>query len=107
MYPSADQIGYEIAPILDGNPLDSRPDLEQLASELRRGPAAERRHVDLVWIGFGIGDELGNGFCRKRWIEHDDTSQTADAGDRHDIPSEIQAKFFKQRSVDRVRPRCQ
>src|SRR5262245_21952643 len=107
MYPSADQIGYEIAPILDGNPLDSRFDLEQFASELRRGPAAEGGHVDLVWIGFGIGDELGNGFCRKRWINHDDTGQTTDAGDWRNVPSEIKTQFFKQRSVDRVRPRRQ
>ena len=35
-------------------------------------PVAGRRHVDLARIGFGIGDELGNGLGRNRWIDHHD-----------------------------------
>ena len=44
-----------------------------------RGPGAGRRHVDLARIGLGIGDELGNRFGRKRWMDHHDVGLADDA----------------------------
>src|SRR5262249_22796179 len=51
--------------LLDPNPLDAGHPFKQFASKVGRRPDAARGHVDLTRIGFGIGDELGNGFGRE------------------------------------------
>ena len=52
--------------------VDAGHHLEQLAGDVVRRPVASRRHVELAGIGLGIGDELGNGLGRNRWIHlHD------------------------------------
>src|SRR5262245_2743404 len=62
---SADHVRQETASILDKNKINAGHYLEQFGREVHRGPAAGRDHVDLAGIGFGIGDELGNGLGRE------------------------------------------
>src|SRR5262245_40409156 len=38
--------------------------------QVRAVSDTSRRHVDLARIGFGIGDELGNSFCRHQRMDH-------------------------------------
>ena len=58
---SGEQIGHVIAAIRDVNQFDAGHHLEQLAEDMGRASVATRRHIDLAWIGFGIGDELREG----------------------------------------------
>ena len=67
------------------------------------GAVAGRRHVDLARIGLGVGDELGNGLGRNRWIDHHDNGNAADARDRRDVADEIEIELVVERRVDRVR----
>ena len=66
------------------------------------GADAGRRHVDLARIGLGIGDELGNGLGRNRWIHHHDIGHADDARDRRDVADEIEIELVVERRVDRV-----
>ena len=66
------------------------------------GSAASRGHVDLARIGFGVGDELGNGLGRNRWIHDHDTGLAADARDRRDVAKEIVIELIVERRVDCV-----
>ncbi len=68
-----------------------------------RGPVAGRRHVDLAWIGLGVGDELGDRLGRNRWIDHHDVGHAHDARDRRDVGNEIEIELVVERCVDRVR----
>src|SRR5438477_11654993 len=67
-----------------------------------RGSNAGRRHIDLAWIGLGIGDELGNGLCGKRWMHRHDVWDTADTGDWSDVTDKIEVELLVERRVDRV-----
>ena len=67
-----------------------------------RGSAASRGHVDLARISLGVGDELGNGLGRNRWIHHHDTGLAADARDRRDVAKEIVIELIVERRVDYV-----
>src|SRR5712691_10103108 len=62
---------------------------------------AARAHADLAWIGLGIGDELGNGRDRKRWVHLHDMGHADDARDRCGVTDKIVVELFKQRCVDR------
>src|SRR6266581_6826484 len=64
-------------------------------------PIAAGAHADLAGISFGMGDELGNGRDRKRWVHLHDMGHADDASDRCDVTDEIVVEFFKQRRVDR------
>src|SRR5262249_33728324 len=99
MHLSADQIRPGIAPIMDKSKIDTGHQFEKFASEVHRGPATRRGHIDLAWIGFRIGDELGNGFGRKRWIDHHDKGCAANNCDWRDVANEIKVKFLVERSV--------
>src|ERR1700684_1029791 len=66
---------------------------------------ATRRHIDLAWIGFGKGDEVGNGFGRECWIDHHDKGGAANARDRDDVANEIKTEIVIKRDVGRIR-RC-
>ncbi len=69
----------------------------------RRGPDAGRRHVDLARIGLGVGDELGNGLGRNRWMYLHDVGRADDARDRRDVADEIEIELVVERRVDRIR----
>ena len=44
------------------------------------GTSAEGpRHGDLTRIGFGIGDEFGNGLDPKQWVDQEDNGDACDA----------------------------
>jgi hypothetical protein len=62
---------------------------------------AGRCHVDLAWIGLGIGDELGNRGGRDRWIHLHDKWIAADARDRCDVTNEIEAEPVVECRVSR------
>jgi hypothetical protein len=67
------------------------------------GPNPGRGHVDLAWIGFRVGDELGKRFDRKRWIDDHNIGRAHDAGNGRDVVDEIEIELAVQRCVDRVR----
>ena len=102
---SAEQIGQRRSAPRYGTwtMFDAGHHLEQLAGDMGRGPVAGRRHVDLARIGLGVGDELGNGLGRNRWIHHHDIGRADDAGDRRDVADEIEIELVVERRVDRVR----
>ena len=77
--------------------------LNNLAGHVRRGPVADRRHVDLAWVGLGIGNEFGNCLGRHRWIHHHDEGHADDARDRRDVANEIEIKIVVERRTDRCR----
>src|SRR5438105_10338514 len=64
-------------------------------------PIAARAHADLAGISLGIGDELGNGRGRKRWVHLHNMGHADDARGRCGVPDKIVVEFFKQRCVDR------
>src|SRR5687767_238309 len=64
-------------------------------------PVTRRCHVELTWIGPGVGDELVNRLGRNRWIYHHDQRHADDAGDRRDVAAEIE--LVVECCVDRVR----
>ena len=58
--------------------------------------------VDLARIGFGVGDELRNSFCWKRWIHEHYKWLANDARNRRDVAYEIETELIVQRCVDHV-----
>src|SRR5262249_9222392 len=70
--------------------------------DVLRRAVAGRRHVDLAWVGLGIGDELGDCLGRNRWMHHHDIRYPRDAADRCDVSHEIEAEICVQRGVDRI-----
>src|SRR5271156_3487143 len=63
----------------------------------------DSRHVDLAWIGLGVGDELRNGLGRERWINLHYIDCAHGARDRCDVANEIEIEFVEERRVDCVR----
>src|SRR5262245_10845077 len=68
-----------------------------------QAPIACRRHVDLAWIGLGVGDQLGNSFGRNRWMHHHDEAVAADACDWRDIANKIETELLVECRVDCAR----
>jgi hypothetical protein len=66
---------------------------------MRPRAVAGRRHVDLVRIGFGIGDELGDRFGRDRLVDHHDPGQAHGAGDGRDVMEKIEIQMLVERRV--------
>ena len=101
---TADQIrqGRPRAAIMHVNQVDPSHCLEQLTVKMGRTARPGRRHIDSAWIGFGIGDELGNGPRRNCWIDFHDTRGPDHAGDRFDIADEIERKLLVKGGVERV-----
>ena len=67
-----------------------------------RAAVACRPHVELARIGFGVGDELGNGLGRNRWIDHHDKGIAHDARDGRDIADKVEVELVVERRVDRI-----
>ena len=65
-------------------------------------PTAAGGEVDFARIGFGVGDEFGNGLGRERRIHLHDQRQQVDAGDRRDVADEIVIELRVERGVDFV-----
>src|SRR6266404_6123499 len=83
--------------------LDPGHHLEQFAGQMNRGSNAARREIDLARIGFCIGDELGNGLSRNRWIDLHHQRHAHDTGNRRDIADEIVAELVVERRVAHIR----
>ena len=83
--------------------IDAGHELEQLAATCWGTADAARGHVDLAWIGLGVGDEFGNGFRRRTDGSLALTKRRpVDAGDRRDVAKEIEAQLVVKRMVDGV-----
>ena len=78
--------------------IDPGHHLEQLAGEMGRG-AGPADHVDLAGIGLRIGDELGNGFRRKRRIDDHDVG-SARARDWRHVAEEIELEIVIERALN-------
>src|SRR5262245_64098062 len=81
---------------------DAGHHLKQLAGYVGGGTDARRRHVDLAGIGLGIGDEVGNGLGRNRWVHHHGAGLAANARDRRDVVDETETELVVERRVDRM-----
>src|SRR5258707_6651389 len=60
-----------------------------------------RSHADLVGIGLGIGDELGNRLCGKHRVYFQNIRHADQASNRRNVADEIVVEFFVKRRVDR------
>src|SRR6476661_4262825 len=60
-------------------------------------------HGDLAGIGFGMGDELGDGLGRNRWINHHEAGLATNAGDRRDVADKIETELVVERRIDHMR----
>ncbi len=70
---------------------------------MRRASRTGRPHVDLAGIGFGIGDELGDGLRRERRVHDHHIVGLHGARDRRDIAAEIKLEILVEGGVPRVR----
>ncbi len=91
------------AAIWDVNHFGTGDHLEQFAGQMGHVPIPSRGHIDLVWIGFGMGDEFRNGCGRNRWMDHHHQGRAGNARDRHDVAREIEGKIAVERRIDRIR----
>jgi len=69
------------------------------------GPDTRRRHVNLVRVDFGIGDELRNCSPRKRWIDNHDKGRASHESDRRDVADEVKIEIRVKRRIDCIRCR--
>jgi hypothetical protein len=58
---------------------------EQLTAYVLNCAYAARGIVELAWVGFGVGDELGNRHCRERRVYLHYTRRQGDARDRRNV----------------------
>ena len=98
----AEKIGQEITAIRHVNQVYAGHHLEKLTHEMRRKPGTLGREVYLARIGFGVSDELGNGFGRQFWIDHHHKGAKTNHGDRRNVADEIETEIGIERSVDRT-----
>src|SRR5215813_12323483 len=68
-----------------------------------RESGGARRKIDHAWIGLGMGNELGDRLCRKRWIYQHYKGPAGDARDRRDVADEVKIELVVERRIDRVR----
>src|SRR4051794_37977707 len=80
--------------------VDTGHHLEQLAGEVRGRAAAERGHADLAWIGLGVGNELGDGFRRDRWVRNHHHGIIDESRYGCDIALQVEGEAFIHASVD-------
>jgi len=85
------------------NQVDAGHHLEQLAGEMGGASDTTRRHVELARIGLDVGDELGNGLGRNRWIHHHDAGLANNARHWRDVADEVEIEVVEERGVDGVR----
>src|SRR5262245_51878808 len=76
--------------------------LEQLARHVGPGPASGRRHIELVGIGLGVGDQFETRRDRNRRMHLHDQSGAADASDRCNVTEEIEREILEEGRVDRA-----
>src|SRR5262249_51606506 len=77
-------------PIWHVDQVDIGHHLEQLAGQMDRGSDTGRGEIDLAGIDLGVGDELGNGFVRKRRVHHQNIGYAKDTRDRRNVADEIE-----------------
>src|SRR5436190_7200029 len=82
--------------------VDAGHHFEQLARYVGPRPIPGRRHVELVRIGLGVGNELGNRLCRNRWVDEHDVRLAINSGHRGDVADEIEIALVVERGIARV-----
>ena len=75
-------------------------DLEQFAREMCRRADAAGTEAELPRIGSCVGDELAEGFCRKRRMGVEDVRLGSDQGDRLEILLRVVAEILVQAHID-------
>ena len=102
---AAEQIGQRRAGALVGNmhQRDAGGAGEIFAGDVAGGAGAGRAEIDLAGIGLGVGDQLGDGFGRKRRMHHQRIRRVADQADRRKILARIVADVLVERRPDRER----
>ena len=81
---------------------DARHEVEQFAGNVLRRSHATRSKVDFAWIGFGVGDEFGNGLGREGRVHLHHERQQIDVGHRRNVVREVVVEFGVKRRVDFV-----
>src|SRR5262249_50036023 len=81
---------------------DTGHHLKQFTSNMVSGTDAGRRHVDLTWIGLGVGNELGNRLDRYRGVHLHGKRLAGNAPDRRNVADEIEIELVVEAGVDRV-----
>src|SRR5450631_614238 len=70
------------------------------------GSDAAGSKVDFARIGLGIGDELGDRFDRKRWMDSHHIRYADDRCNGSNVPDEIEIGFVIERRIVNVRGSC-
>src|SRR5262249_2764887 len=79
--------------------------LEQLACHMGSSPASGRPHIELVWIGLGVGDEFEAGGDWNRGMHLHDQNVAADRSDWCDVAEKNERKIVEEGRVDRATQR--
>src|SRR5215467_10107523 len=74
--------------------------LEQLSRYMWCGAVAGTCHAEPAGIGLGVGNEVGNGLCRKRWRHFKGECLATNACDRRDIADEIVVELVVECRID-------
>jgi hypothetical protein len=82
--------------------VDAGHHLEYFASNMIDAAAARRRHIGLSGVGTRVCDEFRNGLGGYRWVDHHHRRNAKNAGDRFNIPDEIEVEIIVERRIDRV-----
>ena len=80
--------------------LDAGHHVEEFAGDMIDAAYSGRRHVDLAWIGFGIGNELRNSVGRHRWIHHHHGGDAKNASDGLDVTNKVEIERVVKRRID-------
>jgi hypothetical protein len=79
--------------------------LEQLACHMGSGPASGRSHIELVWIGLGVGDQFEARGDWNRGMHLHNQNVAADRSDRCDVAEKNERKIVEGGCVDRAAQR--
>src|SRR5262249_42020467 len=71
------------------NHIDIGHHLKELTGNVAGRSDARRCHADLVWIGFGVSNELGNCLGRKGWIYLKDKGRANEARNGRDVANKV------------------
>ena len=77
--------------------------LKQFSVQVRWSSDTACSHTKLARFGFGVGDKLGHGVGRNRWIDDQDACVATKTCDRGDVADEIETEIAVYCRVPGVR----